>query len=412
MTTARPRRLLAAATLAAATTLGALLMPSAPAGATPTLATPEPPRSVDVCDTVRTGHARCLARVRVDAPVRAASARATASGALTPPPGYGAAELRAAYRIADSTAHPTVAVVIAYDVPNAEADLGVYRRTMGLPPCTRATGCFRKVNQNGAATPLPPPDSGWALEASMDLQMVSAACPSCRLLLVVGEDSSLLSLSVATRTAARLGASLASHSYGADEGGWVAEVSAPYTNPRMPSVASSGDWGFTTASFPAVLREVTAVGGTTLRTAPTPRGWRESVWSGAGSGCSAWVDKPAYQHDGNCAMRTVADVSAVADPETGVAVYDSFPTPWGEPGWFVLGGTSASAPLVAGMVAAAGSPATWRPGLAYARAARFTDVRSGSNGTCGGDYLCTGLPGYDAPSGVGTPRGLWAFRAR
>lgn len=334
------------------------------------------------------------------------------SGTQITPSRLGAGDLRAAYRITSTTARPWVAVIIAFDVPNAEADLAVYRSTFGLPPCTTANGCFRKVNQTGAASSLPEPDGGWALEGSMDLQMVSAGCPSCRILLVEGNDNSLDSLAVATATAARLGARVASHSYSANEDGWIADYAAPYTNPRMPSVASSGDWGFTTAGFPAVLAEVTAVGGTRLERAPTTRGWTESVWWGSGSACSAWVDKPAYQHDPYCQMRTVADLAAVADPGTGVAVYDSYPNPFTDPGWIVLGGTSASAPLVAGMIGAAGSPRAWTPGTAYARTPRFWDVRSGSNGSCGEDYLCTGLPGYDAPTGVGTPRGLWAFRAQ
>ncbi len=394
--------LICATAVVAASAAASAGAPASPAPA------PSGPQTAKVCDEARAGYARCLALVRTDAAAQAASKAAATKAAARM--GYGATDLRAAYGVSASTARPWVAVVIAFDVPNAEADLAFYRSTYGLPACTTANGCFRKVNQGGATSPLPPPDGGWALEGSMDLQMVSAACPSCRILLVEANDNMLTNMAKATATAARKGAKIASHSYGADEGGWMSQVSAPYQNPAMPSVASSGDYGFTTAGFPAVLAEVTAVGGTTLTPSTNARGWQESVWSGAGSGCSAWVNKPAYQNDPNCQMRTVADVAAVADPATGVAVYDTYPNPFTAPGWVTLGGTSASAPFVAGLIGAAGSPALWRSRMAYSRAARFNDVVGGSNGSCGEDYLCTGLAGYDAPTGVGTPRGLWPFR--
>ncbi|QKE82997.1 S8 family serine peptidase [Arthrobacter sp. NEB 688] len=407
------------ATLVAAPTSAAPVT-SSPSGSDPTLTAPAVVENA--CATARPGQVRCLAKGRVDRIARQAGWSATASTdrlgaaartsplatAATRPPGYGADQLRAAYRLPATGSTATVAVLIAGDVPHAEADLAVYRATYKLPPCRSSTGCFRKVNQQGRAKPLPPGDPGWALEGSMDVQMVSAACPTCRILLVTADDPSLENLAAATETARRLGASVASHSYGADESAFVLPVRSAYRSERMISVVSSGDFGFTTASFPAALPNVIAVGGTSLRRSTSARGWNERVWDFAGSACSAWFAKPAAQKDRNCAMRTVSDISAVADPQTGVAVYDTWENPFG-PDWVVLGGTSASAPLVAGMVGAARAGRTLRTNALYGRTAFVNDVVGGTNGFCGGDYLCKGVVGYDAPSGIGTPRGLRVF---
>lgn len=150
-----------------------------------------------------------------------------------------------------------------------------------------------------------------------------------------------------------------------------------------------------------------AVGGTELwRDPASSRGWDEQAWWGAGSGCSAYVAKPAWQHDTLCGKRTLADVSAVADPDTPVAVYDTY----GYNGWLAVGGTSVSSPILAGVYALAGNsarvdPASWL----YAHAGSLNDVAGGSNGYCGGSYLCAGTPGYDGPTGLGTPNGTGAF---
>jgi subtilase family serine protease len=168
--------------------------------------------------------------------------------------------------------------------------------------------------------------------------------------------------------------------------------------------AASGDYGFG-LSYPASSRYVTAVGGTTLTRAGNARGWTESVWTGAGSGCSTKNAKPAWQDDTGCAKRTVADVSAVADPATGVAVYHSY----GAGGWLVFGGTSVAAPIIAGVYALAGNAGAVTYGsYPYRHRQGLFDVASGRNGSCGG-YLCTGQVGYDGPSGLGTPNGISAF---
>ncbi len=135
------------------------------------------------------------------------------------PFGYGPADLRAAYNVpALSMAAPrTVAVVVAYDAPTLEADLGTYRAKFGLPACTTANGCFKKVNQTGAASPLPAVDTGWAQEASLDVDMVSAACPGCRILVVEANSDSLDDLAPSVNTAVSLGAVAVNNSYGGDE---------------------------------------------------------------------------------------------------------------------------------------------------------------------------------------------------
>lgn len=372
-----------------------------PATATATVpagtAAGESPRGSQPCSSeTREGYARCMSRFR-----------APASGDARRPDGYLSADLRAAYKIPARGAKGTVAIVIAFDVPNAEQDLAVYRRVNGLPPCTTANGCFKKVNQRGQQGNYPEPDGGWALEGSMDLDMVSSGCPTCKILLVESDDNYLDNMAEATRQAWRMGATVISHSYGANEFGGMWAWKDAYEHDGTISVASSGDWGFTTASSPAVFRRVLAVGGTTLKRASNPRGFDEDVWGGAGSACSAYVPKGAVQKDKHCQMRTVADVSAVADPQTGVAIYDTYENPFGiPPGWIVGGGTSASAPLVAGMIGNRGNGATFSTRMPYLNRSAFYDVVGGSNGQCGGDYLCTGVKGYDAPTGVGTPRGL------
>jgi hypothetical protein len=361
------------------------------------------------CADAPAGKARCFAEFRAARAARVP--RSGAAPAVVQPAGYGPAELASAYKLPYRSrgAGQTVAIVDAFDNPNAEADLAVYRSTYGLPPCTTANGCFRKVNQRGDAAPLPDGDVGWGVEIALDIQMVSASCPRCHILLVEGDDNSLEALAAAVDTAVRLGATEVSNSYGTDEFNGIDDFAASYNHPGVPITVSSGDFGFTIGSFPAVLGSVIAVGGTTLNRADNRRGWSETVWAGAGSGCSAWVGKPRWQHDRNCQLRTVADVAAVADPETGVAVYDTFGL-GPDNGWIVVGGTSASAPYIAGVFALAGNGRRIdNASYLYRHRDHLFDVVGGSNGFCGEDYLCTGVRGYDAPTGLGTPNGIGTF---
>lgn len=301
-----------------------------------------------------------------------------------------------------------MAIVDAYDDPNAEADLSVYRSAFGLAPCTTANGCFRKVDQSGG-TSYPRANGGWAQEISLDLDMVSAICPNCHILLVEATTNSLADLGTAVNEAAKLGANAISNSYGGSESSSDTSYDSSYYNhPGHVITASSGDGGYG-VEYPAASQYVTAVGGTSLSKANTTRGWSETVWSGAGSGCSKYDPKPSWQTDSGCANRTVADVAAVADPNTGVDVYDSYRYQ-GLSGWLVFGGTSVASPIIASVYALAGNASSVNYGsYPYSHTSGLNDVTSGSNGKCGGTYLCTGSTGYDGPTGLGTPNGTSGF---
>jgi subtilase family serine protease len=349
-----------------------------------------------VCSVPRPGEAECHARVLVDAagqPVPNAT-----------PAGLGPTQLRDAYKItSNGSSAITIAIVDAFGYPNAESDLATYRSTFGLTPCTTANGCFRKVDQRGG-TSFPRLNVGWEQETALDLDMASAICPGCKILLVEGDTNSFANLAAAVNTAASLGAHVISNSYGGGEAGTAASEAA-YNHPGVAVTASSGDSGFG-VEFPASSPHVVSVGGTSLRTLANARGWTETAWSGAGSGCSTVYAKPSWQTDSGCAMRTVADVSAVADPNTGVAVFA--PSSRSKSTFLVFGGTSVAAPLIGAVYANNGG--TVNSGSdPYAHTSALFDVVAGSNGTCSPSYLCTAGAGYDGPTGLGTPNGTTAF---
>jgi subtilase family serine protease len=349
-----------------------------------------------VCGAAEEGGATCHARVIVD---EIGEPLATSG-----PSGYHPADLRSAYKITgNGSSSTTIAIVDAYGYPNAESDLGVYRAQFGLPACTTANGCFRKVDQNGG-TNYPSLNVGWAQETALDLDMASAICPNCKILLVEATTASFANLAAAEDRAATMGAHVISNSYGGGESGSTS-VESHYNHPGIAITVSSGDSGFG-VQFPASSPHVTAVGGTHLVTSTNSRGWAETVWSGAGSGCSTTYAKPSWQNDSGCARRTVADVSAVADPNTGVSVYG--PVRRNRAGWLVFGGTSVAAPLIAGVYGVNGG-ATNYGSDPYANTTALFDVTSGSNGSCSPAYLCTGTTGYDGPTGLGTPNGSTAF---
>ena len=389
-------RLLLTAALA-----GALVCVTAPLSISGATAAPS---DVASCAPAGPGEAGCLARRATDH--HSAKPAATRSFAG----GYAPADLVAAYAVPAGGAGRTIALVDAYDSPTAEADLAAYRSRFALPACTTASGCFRKVNQRGAAAPLPAGNVGWGTEIALDLDMASAICPQCKLLLVEADSTSLNALGAAVDTAARLGANAISNSYGGSEFSSEASFQSHWNHPGIAITASSGDSGYG-VQFPAASSYVIAVGGTKLLRSTAARGWTETAWSGAGSGCSAYIAKPTWQADRGCARRTVADVSAVADPSTGVAVYDSYGSSAGN-NWFIFGGTSVAAPIVAAMYAVAGNTGTvYNPSPAYKTPSAMWDVTSGSNGSCGVSvaYLCKAGAGYDGPTGMGTPRGIAAF---
>ena len=336
--------------------------------------------------------------------------------------GYGPADLRRAYRLRAAAARNgrgrTVAIVDAFSDPKAAADLARYRRLYHLPPCGTRSGCLRIVNEHGRAHPLPAADAGWAMEESLDLDMVSAICPRCRILLVEADFSTAFHLGTAVQTAAAMGARFISNSWGGPETLGQDASDHFYNHPGVVISFASGDDGYST-SYPAVLPFVTSVGGTSLRRARGGRGFTESVWGairipdGTGSGCSATEPKPSWQRadatePAGCLNRTENDVAAVADPDTGVVVIDSFR----QPGRLIVGGTSAAAPIITSTYALAGMPTrnTYPAGYPY-RHPHLFPVTSGANGQCEADrqYLCHGEPDYDGPTGLGTPDGTAAF---
>jgi subtilase family serine protease len=349
--------------------------------------------------------------------------------------GYGPEELHAAYTLPTATfpaSTQTVAIVDAFNDPTAEADLGVYDKQYGLPACTTGNGCFRKLDEEGKTSPLPTNDGGWATEISLDVQMVHAICQSCRLMLLEAKSASFSDLGAAVDTAVKLGATVVSNSYGGAEGSGYGAYNAPYDHPGTVITVSSGDCGYfnegckgdtEAANFPASSPDVVAVGGTTLT--HSGEAWSSTVWEGAGSGCSTAFTAPLWQSEvANYSLtacgggRSVADVGAVANPYTGVNVYDSTPSSSGDPtGWGVWGGTSLASPVVAAEFGLAGGahgvefPAQTLYSHIGENGALY-DVTSGHNGSCTGASSCQARAGYDGPTGVGSPVGLSAFAKR
>ncbi|HVU21244.1 MAG TPA: S53 family peptidase [Rhizomicrobium sp.] len=356
-----------------------------------------------VCGIAPAGFARCHARIVTDAAgheVQHDSSRIS---------GFGPADLRDAYKITGSGKSATIiAVVDAFGYNNAESDLGVYRSNYGLKSCTTNNGCFKKLNQNGQQGNYPAQNIGWAQESALDLDMASAMCPKCQVWLVEANDNSYNNLATAVNTAASLGAHVISNSYGGGEGGTNGFESS-YNHAGVAVTASTGDNGYAGGpQFPATSPHVIAVGGTHLVKDGSQRGWSETAWSGAGSGCSTVYAKPAWQKDAKCTKRMEADVSADADPATGVAVYG--PNSQGNGTWLRFGGTSVSAPMVGGVYAVNGKNVKNYAKTLYKGTASVFDVTSGSNGSCGSNtYYCTAGVGYDGPTGVGTPNGSTSF---
>jgi subtilase family serine protease len=334
--------------------------------------------------------------------------------------GYTPQNLASAYKWADPSGsiwqwnHQTVAIVDAYDNPAAESDLAAYRTQFNLPPCTTSNGCFRKVNQRGGTAP-PAGNTGWGQEIDLDIEMASAVCPNCKILLVESDSNSFTDLGAAVNEAYALGATAISNSYGGGEFFGESSYGGAYNHPGVAVTASSGDGGYG-VEVPAAYNTVVAVGGTSLTSASNTRGWTETAWSGAGSGCSALISKPSWQKDFGCGRRTVADVSAVADPNTGVAVYDSYGSSGGA-NWYVFGGTSVASPIIASVYSLAGNAGSvnYAAQLPYGSPSSLFDVTSGSNGNCtkrrstSTKYLCTAGSGYDGPTGLGTPNGTGGF---
>ena len=348
-------------------------------------------------------------RRAVDPRLAAAAATSSAAAALT---AHSPAWMQQAYDLTYLSevrgGSDTVAIVDAGDDPSAASDLATFRSYWGLPACTTANGCFAKVGQTGSASSLPSTASaGWQEEESLDLDAVSSLCPNCHIDLVEANSTSISDLDAAVDEAHSMSANQISASWA---GGSTYPEGESFTGDNV--IASTGDSGYAgydVAAWPAAMSGVTAAGGTTLTsstTAATPRGYAETAWSlssgeGGGSGCARTEPKPSWQTDTGCPGRAYADVSADANPNSGLYVYDS-----AAGGWLLMGGTSLSAPLIAGYEAVTGVDGA-TPQWAYADSALLNDPVSGSTGTCSHDasYICTATRGYDGPTGVGSISG-------
>jgi subtilase family serine protease len=363
----------------------------------------------DVCEAPANGQMSCMAMMSTTTvqPKFADWAPVTTPGDVAPaaiPTGsaapYGPAALHNAYNLPTTmVAKQTVAIVDAFDNPNAETDLATYRSMFGLPACTTANGCFRKVNQTGGTT-YPVPNTAWAGEISLDLDMVSAICPGCNILLVEANSPTTADLGTAVNEAVALGANEVSNSYGAPASARdAANCNSFYNHPGVVITASSGDTGpgiLTPANCPNVV----SVGGTTLNANGTETAWNTSPVRGAGGGCSAaQIPAPIWEVPAttNCATRAVTDVSAVADPQTGVLVINTF----GQKGFMQVGGTSVSAPIIAATYALAGGVSN----MTSAASIPWTKISAGTQclNTVGG--------AYSFQTGLGSPNGTGCFSA-
>ncbi len=391
-------------------------------------------------------------------------------GSLTP------SNLASAYGLGGVTppSTQTIALVDAYDDATIAADLEVFDKQFGLPACNEANGCFRKVNQSGKASPLPASsgekERGWAQEIATDVEVAHGVCQSCQILLVEAKTNENKDLYAAELTAASLGATEISNSWGGQEPGpqKAATIDNAYFNhPGIVITASSGDYGYLDwfsseptdfANYPASSPHVIAVGGTRLTLSPAKTWESETVWNdggaiggtlegagASGGGCSDVFAAPSWQQSaadwssvGCGSERAVTDVSADGDPYSGVAIYDSTENPHGEKGWGAIGGTSVASPIIASIYALAGGA----QGVAYPAQLLYEnlqqaptslhDVTVGSNGeclrkfhkntgvsgctsaeeaqSCEAHLICLAAPGYDGPSGVGTPTGVAAMQ--
>ncbi|MBV8366453.1 MAG: peptidase S8 [Candidatus Eremiobacteraeota bacterium] len=370
-----------------------------------------------VCGYAGPGQMRCMAWKRTDATLSPAVAS-----------GYGPADLQAAYSLPSNSngIGQTVAIVDAFDDPKAESDLAVYRSTFALPPCTTANGCFLKVNQSGATSPLPPTDPSscsspqgcWEEEEALDIDMVSAVCPNCHIVLIEADgQNGGGDLYVAENTAAqKCAATEISNSWNGSEYALEKNDDVNFDHPGIPITFASGDSGYP-GGYPTASTFVTAVGGTTLKNAGLPT-QTETTWNSSGALCSQYIAQPSWQanvptvvnNPGVCTMRINNDVAAVGDPGTPVAVYTTY---GGDKGWLGFGGTSVATPIIASVYALAGNGASINDGsYSYSHKTSLTDIIAGSITPCSGysgTYICNSNIGYDGPTGNGSPNGIGGF---
>lgn len=332
-----------------------------------------------------TGQMHCFAKIAKDA-----SGHPLVS---SNPFGFGPYDWRKAYG-PPGLAAARVGIVVAYGDPVLASDLGRYSSSFGipnLPPCSSSaqSSCLDLRTQTGAVGVIGS-DSGWATETALDAETVHGLCPRCRIEVVAAASASISDLLTAVDQAVTLGSTIVSMSWGGREFITETELESHFTRPDITFIASSGDGGYGT-SWPAVSPHILAVGGTSLSFAGSIA--HETAWSGSGSGCSRYEAKPVWQLDTPCKNRSMADISADADPATGAAVYHG--------AWYRVGGTSLAAPIIAGFAATHGGVSLPR---VYALARQLRDIETGTNGNCSQikAYLCRSRVGYDGPTGLGS----------
>jgi hypothetical protein len=370
-----------------------------------------PAPHVVICPAPRLGQATCAGEGKPDA----GEGRAGAVRPATAPTGLTPANLQDAYGLQSSYEgmRQTVAVVTAFDDATAGTDLAAYRTHFGLPTCDQANGCFTKVSETGTTSYPPPGSKAWTASDAASLDMISAICPNCHILLVEATTAGINDLGTAENEAVNLGAPFVTNTWLTAEVSNESNFDTDYFNhPGVAITAPSSGPGFTGygTSYPAASPYVISVGGTLLVPGlGNPRGWTEKVWSGTGSGCSKYESKPSWQIDTGCKRRTMNDVSAVASAQSPVAIYDTKSAS----GWGQGSGDVVASAIIAATYALAGTPAgsTFPGSYPYQDRAMINDIIRGSDGTCKPMYLCTAKFGYDGPSGVGTPGASIPFTA-
>ena len=354
--------------------------------------------AVHVCTThPKPGHVTCLAMALADS-----NGKILTSTKAHPLVGFNAVDIQKAYGLKGlKSKGATVAIVDAFGYPSLESDLKIFRKKNNLPPCTTKNGCLTIMNEHGGTKP-PPSNDGWDLEQALDVDMVSAACPDCKILMVQGRSNTFKALKIAENTAAEQKGVLAiSNSYGGGQG----KNDPAYNHPGIAITASTGDSGYApTNLYPASDTHVIAVGGTSVFKDNSARGFNEKVWAGSGSGCSTKNKAPSYQKGvkTSCKKDATADVSGPADPGNGglLIVFHGATTQ--------VGGTSESSPMIAAVYALSGKTKGYPGSYPYANPNKLYDITSGSNGSCGSP-LCNAGKGWDGPTGLGTPNGVSGF---
>jgi subtilase family serine protease len=381
---------------------------------------------------------QCYAMVRTDY-----TPQATAEVQVQPPakcPFYSQAycpvDLQDAYNLPSLSrgGGKVVAIVDAYGYRHAAADLAAYRSFMNLKACDPNTKCLRIVNQSGQSSPLPPeppPSQDWKGEQSLDLDMVSAICPNCKIILVQTKNNLVSNLYAGVKTAGRLGARYISNSWGGSESGGDNSIFHQHGVVITAAAGDNGGGGVYGGGpqQPCSYTYVVCVGGTHLNRTHNARGWSEVVWNdwnfnacggpcgATGSGCSTKISKPSWQTDTGCKMRSESDISATAAVSAPVAVYNSEE---GAPsGWLAFGGTSVSTPIVASAYALAGNALTQvgASGIWKRHTHNIFDVTRGNNLSqklgvfCASkvSYICIARAGFDGPTGWGSPNGIGAL---